>query len=170
MIPAGIKEAIFESIPDVLDGTSVVLEYADRCDVALELQTGPLVATVRYSGNKTDQSLTPVNHIIDVQKENDEITYTMGEFRQVTLSINVYAVDSGELLAGDLLDGYIQLLQIWALRDLPAIVEVGGLKEVSDISDFNEGLTRNFDILIRTALTYERTVPAVGSIETDISL
>lgn len=170
MIPAGIKEAIFESIPVILDGTGVVVGYADRCDAALELQTSPLVATVRYYGNKTDKSRTPVNHIIDVQKENGEITYTMGEFQQVALSLNVYAVDYGELLAGDLLDGYIQLLQVWALRDLPAIVEVAGIKEMSDISDFNDALTRNFEIIIRTALTYERTAPAVGSIETDISL
>ncbi|WP_048153142.1 hypothetical protein [Methanolacinia paynteri] len=170
MIPSDVKEAIFGSIPDHLDTINVCVGYADRCDVALELQSYPVVATVRYSGDKTDKSRTPVNHILDVQKENGEITYTMGEYRQDTVSLAVYAVDSGEIPAGDLLDDYMQLLQAWALKDLPDIVEIAERKEMSDISESGDALTRNFDVVIRTALTYERVDPAAASIETDFSL
>ncbi|ADN36200.1 hypothetical protein Mpet_1441 [Methanolacinia petrolearia DSM 11571] len=170
MIPSNVKEAIFGSIPDQPDTINVCIEYADRCDVAVELETYPVVVTVRYSGDKTDKIRTPVNHILDVQKENGEITYTMGEFRQATLSLAVYAVDSGEIPAGDLLDDYMQLLQTWALKDLPGIVEIAEINEISDISNSGNALTRNFDVVIRTALTYEKADPAAASIETDFSL
>ena len=170
MIPSDVKEAIFQSIPNLLDTINVCVKYADRCDVALELQTYPVVATVRYSGDKTDKIRTPVNHILDVQKENGEITYTMGEFRQATISLAVYAVDYGEIPAGGLLDDYILLLQAWALKDLPGIVEIAERKGISDISESGDALTRNFDVVIRTALTYEKVDPAAASIETDFSL
>ena len=64
----------------------------------------------------------------------------------------------------------MQLLQAWAIRDLPDIVEIAERKEVSDISESGDALTRNFDVVIRTALTYEKVDPAAASIETDFSL
>lgn len=170
MIPSDVKEAIFQSIPDLLDTINVCVEYSDRCNVFVELETYPIVVTFRYSGNKTDKSRTPVNHVLDVRKADGGITYTMGEYRQAALSLTVYAVESGELPAGDLLDDYMQLLQTWALKDLPDIVEVAERSEISDISDSGSALTRIFNIIIRTAITYEKIDPATASIETDFSL
>lgn len=161
-----ILQEIFRSVPKLLDAEDVYVEYSDRCIISDKLKTYPIVVTLRYFGNRTDQARTPVNHILDVTRYDDDLIYTKGEIEQTTLSINVYAVDTATEKACDIIDRYLKQLKIWALRDLPEIVEVVSRTGISDLSYLeNSSQRRNLDIIFRSEFSYEETVDAVRSID-----
>ncbi|MBN2734726.1 MAG: hypothetical protein JXQ82_07720 [Methanomicrobiaceae archaeon] len=170
MISAELKAAIFKSIPKQLNTQNVFVEYSDRCNVSHKLKDYPVVVTLRYFGNRTDKSRTPANHIMEVERTEDEIIYTKGEYQQVTLSINVYAADTSGKKAADIIDDYMQLLQVWTLRDLPGVVEIVDKTGVSDLSYLDSGERRNLDIYIRHSVSYDKTEQAINSLESDFSL
>ncbi len=158
MLSSELKTAIFKSIPKQLDEINVCVEYSDRCNVSHKLKEYPVVVTLRYFGARTDKSRTPVNHIIGVEKTDDEIVYTKGEYQQVTLSINVYAADSSGRKATDIIDDYMQQLQLWVLRDLPELVEVVDKTGVTDLSFLDTAERRNMDIILRNSVVYLQNI------------
>jgi len=171
MLSAADKKSIFLSIPKALGESDVFVEYADRCNVSHELKSCPIVVTLRYFGDRPDKSRTPSNHLLAVQRTTNDIVQTKGEYQQVTLSLNVYAVGTTSQRAGDIIEAYLQLLQVWVLRDLPAIVEVVDKTGITDLSHLESSVERrSFDIYIRTTVSYTETKQAVNSAELDLSL
>lgn len=168
MLSADLKAAIFKSIPKELDEMNVFVEYSDRCNVSHKLKDYPVVITLRYFGDRPDKSRTPVNHIMEVGRTENEIIYIKGESQQVTLSINVYAADSSEKKAADIIDAYMQQLQVWTLRDLPGIVEVVDKTGVSDLSYLDATERRNLDVYIRHFISYEKTEQTIKKVSSKI--
>ena len=165
MLSAADKKAIFLSIPKALGESDVFVEYADRCNVSHELKTCPIVVTLSYFGDRPDKARTPSNHLLAVQRTTNDVVQTKGEYQQVTLSLNVYAAGSTSQPAGDVIDAYLQQLQVWVLQGLPGIVEVVDKTGISDLSFLETSAERrNFDVYIRTTVSYSETKPAINSV------
>ena len=174
MLPAATRTAIFASLPrapsignDTLD---VHLEYADRANITKALQEHDIVVTLRYFADRPDRAATPANQVFRREVVGDDVCYTRGERAQVTLSIQVHAADTPARPGDDLLEAYLAALQIWYLRDLPAIVEVVDRSGIPDLSYLDNHRRRGMDVFLRYPITYEEIVPSIETIKHDVAV
>lgn len=174
MLPVTIRTAIFRSLPRTLTlGTETLdvhLEYADRVNVTKALQEHDIVVTLRYFADRPDRAATPANRVFRRDVIGDDVRYTRGERAQVTLSIQIHAADTPARPGDDLVTAYLAALQVWYLRDLPAIVEVVGRSEIPDLSYLDSHRRRGMDIFLRYPITYEEIVPSIDAIEHDVTV
>ena len=174
MLPAATRTAIFRSLPRTLTlGTETLdvhLEYADRVNVTTALQEHDIVVTLRYFADRPDWAATPANRLFRREVVGDDVRYIKGERAQVTLSIQVHAADTPARPGDDLVDAYLALLQVWYLRDLPAIVEVVDRSEIPDLSYLDDHRRRGMDIFLRYPITYDETVPSIETVEHDVAV
>ncbi|PKG32189.1 hypothetical protein [Methanoregula sp.] len=160
---------IFASIPkSVTIGTTAYaahIEYADRGKTVDQvLKEAPIAIKLRYYGDRKDRDATPGNKQYKREISGQDLKYTYGEKRRVTLSINIHVKDTEAVPAGIVIDAYCELLKTWVLRDLPAIIEVVDDTWISDLTYLeNKTERRQMDIILRYDNTYQKTV---GSIET----
>ena len=174
MLPAATRTAIFRSFPRTValdnDQLATYIDYADRVNVTAALQEHDIVVTLRYFADRSDISATPANRVFRRETVGDDVRYIKGERAQVTLSIQIHAADTPARPGDDLLDAYLAALQVWYLRDLPAIVEVVGRSEVPDLSYLDDHRRRGMDIFLRYAVTYTETVPSIETVEHDVAV
>jgi len=174
MLPVTIRTAIFRSLPRTLSiGTETLdvhLEYADRATVTAALQAHDIVVTLRYFADRPDRAATPANRVFRHEIVGGDVHYIKGERAQVTLSIQVHATDTPTRPGDDLVDTYLALLQVWYLRDLPAIVEVVGRSEIPDLSYLDDHRRRGMDISLRYPITYTEIVPSIETVEHDVAV
>ena len=172
MLPITIRTAIFRSLPRTVSiGTETLdvhLEYADRANVTTALQEHDIVVTLCYFADRPDRAATPANRVFRRETVGDDVRYIKGERAQVTLSIQVHAADTPARPGDDLVDAYLALLQVWYLRDLPAIVEVVDWSEIPDLSYLDDHRRRGMDIFLRYPITYTETVPSIETVEHDV--
>jgi len=172
MLPITIRTAIFRSLPRTVSiGTETLdvhLEYADRANVTTALQEHDIVVTLRYFADRPDRAATPANRVFRRETVGDDVRYIKGERAQVTLSIQVHATDTPARHGDDLVGAYLALLQVWYLRDLPAIVEVVDRSEIPDLSYLDDHRRRGMDIFLRYPITYTETVPSIETVEHDV--
>ena len=168
MLAAADKIAIFQSVPKSVTVNLVpytaMVEYADRGVISDLLKTNPLVVTLHYYNDRPDKVETPTNKMLAKDSTGADIVYTIGERRQVTLSVNIYAADSASLPADDLISAYLDLLLPWTLNTLMDLVDVADRSPVSDLSYLqNFSSRRQMDISIRHIVGTNKTI---GTIET----
>ena len=172
MLPITIRTAIFRSLPRTVSiGTETLdvhLEYADRANVTTALQEHDIVVTLCYFADRPDRAATPANRVFRRETVGDDVRYIKGERAQVTLSIQVHATDTPARHGDDLVGAYLALLQVWYLRDLPAIVEVVDWSEIPDLSYLDDHRRRGMDIFLRYPITYTETVPSIETVEHDV--
>ncbi len=165
------QEAIFKSVPKsvTISSTSyaAVLEYAGRGKTVDQLlQSKPIAVTLRYYGDRKDLEATPGNRQYGREISGQDLKYTYGEKRRVTLSINVHAKDKPDVPAGIVIDAFCELLKTWALQDLPGIVDVVDDTGISDLSYLeNDTERRQMDIILRYDNTYQKTVGTIETVE-----
>lgn len=174
MLPAATRTAIFASLPRTVtlenDPLDIYIDYADRINVTKALKEHDIVVTLRYFADRPDRAATPANRVFRREVVGDDVCYTRGERAQVTLSIQVHAAATPARPGDDLLDAYLAPLQIWYLRDLPAIVEVVGRSEIPDLSTLDDHCRRGMDIFLRYPITYNEIVPSIDTIEHDVAV
>ncbi len=184
MTPPLDKDAIFKSLPkSVTIGSTTYaahIEYADRGKSVTEiLKTIPIAVTLRYYGSHKDNDATPGNQQLGrviVPNPDDEtvsdIRYTLGQKRQVTLSINVHVKDSEAVPADTLITAYTVLLETWVMRNLPAIAEVVDDTGISDLTYLeNDTERRQMDVILRYEHSYSKTVGTIDTVDTpDLTL
>jgi len=165
------KNAIFKSLPrSVIVGIksyAAHAEYTDRGKAVTEiLKTSPIALTLRYYADRKDREATPGNQQLKREVAGSDLKYTLGEKRQVTLSINVHVKDTETVPAGIVIDAYCELLKTWVLRDLPAIVEVVDDTGISDLT-YLENATerRQMDVILRYENTYQKTVGTIDTVD-----
>lgn len=174
MLPAATRTAIFASLPRTVtlekDPLDIYIDYADRINITKALQEHDIVVTLRYFADRPDRAATPANRVFRRETVGDDVRYIKGERAQVTLSIQVHAADTPARPGDDLVDAYLALLQVWYLRDLPAIVEVVGRSEIPDLSYLDSHRRRGMDVFLRYPITYEEIVPSIDTIEHDVAV
>jgi hypothetical protein len=174
MLSTTTQNAIFRSLPRTPsignDPLGIYIDYADRVNVTAALQAHDIVVTLRYFADRPDRGATPANRVFRREVVGDDVRYTRGERAQVTLSIQIHAADTPARPGDDLLDAYLAALQVWYLRDLPAIVEVVGRSEVPDLSYLDDHRRRGMDVFLRYPITYDETVPSIDTIEHDVAV
>lgn len=174
MLPATTRTAIFASLPRTValdnDQLATYIDYADRVNVTTALQEHDIVVTLRYFADRPDRAATPANRVFRRETVGDDVRYIKGERAQVTLGIQVHAADTPARPGDDLVDAYLAALQVWYLRDLPAIVEVVGRSEIPDLSYLDSHRRRGMDIYLRYPITYEEIVPTIETIEHDVTV
>lgn len=165
------KLAIFQSVPKSITVNSVArtahIEYADRGKTVTELlKDHPLVVTLRYYADRPDPDATPGNQLLGRDVVGNDIRYTHGKMRQVTLSINVHAKDTDDLPALDLIDSYVELVLLWVQDTLPAIIDVVNDPTVNDLTFLEDGSERRqFDLDLRYVLSSTETVGTIETVE-----
>lgn len=162
------KIAIFQSIPKSVTINAIpyaaVVDYFDRVVVSNLLKTKPLVVTLRYWNDRLDKTESPSNKMMAKDSTGADIVYLIGEKRQVTLTLNVYAAESAALPADDLISAYLDLLLPWTLNALMDLVDVADRSAVSDLTYLeNFSSRRQMDISIRHVIGTSKTF---GTIET----
>ncbi len=174
MLPSIIRTAIFRSLPRTPsignDPLDIYIDYADRVNVTTALQHHDIAITLRYFADRPDRAATPANRLFRRDVIGDDVRYTRGERAQVTLSIQIHAADTPARPGDDLVTAYLAALQVWYLRDLPAIVEVVGRSEIPDLSYLDSHRRRGMDIFLRYPITYEEIVPSIDAIEHDVTV
>lgn len=165
------KNAIFQSLPKAITVNSVTktahIEYADRGKTVTELlKDHPLVVTLRYYADRPDPDATPGNQLLGRDVVGNDIRYTHGKMRQVTLSINVHARDDDTLQALDLIDPYVELVLLWVQDTLPGIIEVVSDPTVNDLTFLEDGSERRqMDLVLRYKLSSTETVTTIETVE-----
>jgi hypothetical protein len=171
------KDAIFKSIPkSVTIGVTTYaahVEYADRGKAVNEiLKTSPVAVTLRYYADHQDVAATPGNRQLGKTIVGNDIKYTNGQKRQVTLSINVHVKKSESVPADKIISAYVGddkdngLLLTWLLQDLPAIVEVVDDTGISDLTYLENGIERRqMDIILRYERSYTKTVGTIDTVD-----
>jgi hypothetical protein len=174
MLPAATRTAIFTSLPRTVtldnDQLDIYIDYADRVNVTKALKEHDIVVTLRYFADRPDVAATPANRVFRREVVGDDVRYTRGERARVTLGIQVHAADTPARPGDDLVTAYLAALQVWYLRDLPAIVEVVGRSEIPDLSYLDDHRRRGMDIFLRYAVTYTETVPSIETVEHDVAV
>ena len=162
---------IFASIPKTVTiGTTpyaAVIEYAGRGKTVDQiLKDNPIAVTLRYYGDRKDLEATPGNRQYGREISGQDLKYTFGEKRRVTLSINVHAKDKSDVPAGIVIDAYCELLKAWVLQDLPAIIEVVDDTGISDLTYLeNKTERRQMDIILRYDNTYQKIVGTINTVD-----
>lgn len=165
------KTAIFGSIPkSVTIGTTAYaahVEYADRGKTVTEiLKTSPVAVTLRYYADRKDLEATPGNRQYAREVSGQDLVYTIGEKRRVTLSINVHVKDTETVPADIVIDAYCEILKAWVLRDLPRIIDVVDDTGISDLTYLeNNTERRQMDLLLRYDNTYQKTVTTIDTFD-----
>lgn len=163
--------AIFESIPKsaTIDTTTYAahIEYTGRGKtVDQRLKEHPIAVTIRYYADRGDLDATPGNRQYKREVSGQDLVYTYGKKRQVTLSINVHVKDSETVPAGIVIDAYCELLKTWVLRDLPEINEVVDDTGISDLTHLeNDTERRQMDIMLRYDSTYQKTAGTIDTVD-----
>lgn len=173
MLPAATRTAIFASLPRTVslekDPLDIYIDYADRINVTKALKDHDIVVTLRYFADRPDVAATPANRVFRRETVGDDVRYIKGERAQVTLGIQILAADTLVRPGDDLVSAYLAALQVWYLRDLPAIVEVVGRSEIPDLSYLDSYRRRGMDIFLRYPITYEEIVPSIDAIVHDVT-
>jgi len=171
-------DAIFRSLPKsvIIDNQSELtahIEYADRGKTVNEiLKTSPIAVTIRYYADRSDNEATPGNRQLGRTLVADDIQYKIGKMRQVTLTVNVHVKDAEDVPADKVIKAYVDLLKIWVLKDLPAIVTVVDDTGISDLTYLENGLERRqIDVIIRYESSYTKRVKTIVTVDApDITL
>ncbi len=174
MLSTTTRTAIFRSLPRTPsignDPLGIYIDYADRVNVTAALQAHDIVVTLRYFADRPDRGATPANRVFRREIVGDDVRYIKGERAQVTLSIQVHATTTSARPGGDLVTAYLAALQVWYLRDLPAIVEVVGRSEIPDLSYLDDHRRRGMDVHLRYPITYDQTVPSIDTVRHDVDI
>lgn len=175
MIPQTLKNQVFLSVPRTLDDQSILVEYADRVNVSTALDDHEIVVTLRYFADRPDAPASPLNRVfsvdlVDAGEGLSDYQYTRGARNRTTLSLNVYARTTAALPADDVLHDYLSALQVWALRDLPEILDVVDLTGVIDLTDQDGTSRRGIDLIVRYPLTWTDTVTTIDDVQEEVSV
>lgn len=164
--------AIFRSVPKAITVNNVTrtahIEYADRGKTVTDLlKDHPLVVTLRYYADRPDPDATPGNQLLGRDVVGNDIRYTHGKIRQVSLSLNVHARDDDDTLqALDLIDSYVELVLLWVQDTLPGIIEVVSDPTVNDLTFLEDGSERRqMDLVLRYKLSSTETVTTIETVE-----
>jgi len=174
MLSETTKAAIVVSAPKTVtfQGTAytAVMEYADRKEVDEVLTEGDIAVMIRYYGDRKDREATPSNLLMGVDTSGTDIAYSIGEKRQVTLSINVYIPRGDKVPAADVIDAYMTAVQLWVINELADLVDIADVGDVSDLTHLENGLERRqVDITIRYQQGYTQTVGTIDTIQHDLT-
>jgi len=174
MLPASMKKEIFLSVPRNLtfggSPLTVLVEYADRANVSEMLESNDIVVTLRYFADRPDAAASPTNGLFKKEVSGADIVYTRGERDVVTLSVNVHAHDTPARKADDVLHDYLNLLQLWIVRDLPEILQVIDRTGVTDLTWLDGTSRRAIDIIVRYSLTYRETVGTIDTVDEEVTV
>jgi len=167
------KTAIFTGLPKTpltIGATSYTpyVEYADRGPTVTELlRDHPLVATLRYYNDLPDPEASAGNQLIDRKVVGSDLQYTHGKKRQVTASLNIYACDSNNLPAADLVDTYANAVLLWVQNTLPKTISIARDPSMSDLSYLETAGTerRQVEWLIRYEVSSIETIKTVDTMD-----
>lgn len=189
MIDSDTRRAIFQALPKEVvlgpESHALTVEYASAADVSTLLRAYPLVVTLRYYGDRTDEARTPSTRLLSISSSDEGLAYLKGERTLETLSINVHARSPIrqteyylpwvayfiDYTAEDIIHAYLDALQVWILRDLPKIIGVDGRSSVSDLSYLEEGTQRRqVDVYLKSSISWEETVGIVETVDPDVAM
>ncbi len=164
------RKRIYTSLPDnlLLDGIRypAARSYSDNADVQTLLQQYPLVVTLRYSADRPARDWTPATRLLAVGTAENALTYRHGQWRHATLTINVHARDTDTAAKAELVETYLDTLQLWALRDLPEIITVADDLGTLDLSYIDPDIARRETAFtLRYLQTYLTETPATKQID-----
>lgn len=164
------RKRIYTSLPDhlLLDGIRypAARSYSDTAVVPKLLQQYPLVVTLRYSADRPAREWTPATRLLAINTAENAITYRSGQWRHVTLTINVHARDTDTAAKAELVETYLDALQLWALRDLPAIITVADDLGTLDLSYIDPDIARRETAFtLRYLQSYTVLTPVIDQID-----
>jgi len=170
MIPADIRKQIFRSLPDRIIIEDIpypaVRSYSDNAAVQTLLQQYPLVVTLRYSADRPAQEWTPATRLLAVGTAETTLTYRHGQWRHATLTLDVHARDTDTAAKAELVETYLDALQLWALRDLPEIITVTDDLGTLDLSYIDPDIARRETAFtLRYLQSYLTETPATKQID-----
>lgn len=174
MIPTTLKTEIFKSIPKTVtmgtDNITVKAEYADKMVVPPADTEYPYI-TLAYFADTKDEGASSLNQVmdtelVDVGGGNKDVKTTLGKRKRVTLSLHCHATDktvgANKYHHNDIVDKMLSDLEIWAMKDLPAVLEAQGAVQVAEQPIPRMNLIQGeatahavLDVIIRYPLTYQ---------------
>lgn len=171
MIPADIRAAIFATIPREALGKAAAVEWADLADIPAILRRHPIAVSLRISSDVVDGSWTSAARFAGADHGPDDQTHTYDQYRIVTLTIDVHArTRTGDISSVDLIDAYMDALQIWALGTLPDYVSVAGDNGTLDLSYLETNAERRqTSFLLRYHQAAARQLPNINDVEAEIT-
>ena len=168
MLPDTIRRAIFTTIPREAHGKTAAVAWADIADITAMLRKSPISITLALSSDMVDGSWTSATRLRAVAYEQDRQIHTRGQYRIVTLTINVHTRTN---TGADIIDAYMEELQTWALNTLPDCVNVAGDNGVLDLSFLEAGmLRRQTSFALRYLQTADAAYENINDIDADITL
>lgn len=182
MLPESIKAEIFKSIPKTItigaDVLNIHVDYTDKIEnISLQLQTTPVVITLKYFGDHRNTRESPVNDLMGIDNDGTDSIVTRGERELISLSISVNSVKYEATdfhHRGETAEAVVNQLLLWFLRDLP---EVDGIatRERSDVSDLSFTMDdsverRHVDIFLTYSFTYDKTENTIETINETVDV
>jgi len=167
------KTAVFTGLPKTVTIGSTVhaahIEYADRGHTVTKLlEDNEIVATLRYYNDLPDVDSTPGNCLLGRTVVDSDIQYIRGKIRRVTASLNIYARDSDDLPAADLVDPYANAVLLWVQNTLSKLMSIAVDPTVSDLNYLEAAGTerRQVEWVIRYELSAAETVKTIDTVDT----
>ena len=170
MLPETVREAIFTTIPREALGKTAAIEWADLADIPAALRRHPIVVSLRISSDVVDGRWTSASRLAGIEHGTDDQAHTHDQYRLATLTIDVHArTRSGSISGVDLIDAYMDGLQIWALAALPNYVNVAADNGTLDLSYLEMNAERRqTSFLLRYHQAAARTLPNINDIGAEI--
>ncbi len=196
MIPLATQKSIYASIPryahiplttdakvafatlyDVGDqvrtGDQIYIadvQWAGTANISRMLKNRPIAVSVKISGDARDESWSSPGMLDSITPNGDISTVTRKQYRRATISLSVYAVAIATTSAEDIIDAYIEALQMWIMSDLRDTISVTGEGDVQDLS-YLENTTARRDVIIyvRYPQTVTKTIDNIADIEVDVT-
>ncbi|HJK49870.1 MAG TPA: hypothetical protein O0X43_02400 [Methanocorpusculum sp.] len=166
MLPKDILESIFTTIPRNILGYSAAVEWADIANITTSLRKHPIVVTLGLSSDVVDSGWTSATRFAHVEYAGDKQIHIYGQYRIVTLTINVHTrISSGV----ELIDAYMESLQRWALGTLPEHVSVAADNGTLDLSYLETNVhRRQTSFALRYWQTVSKEITNIDDIKTDL--
>jgi hypothetical protein len=170
MIPSDIRKQIFRSLPvRIIIGDipyPAARSYSDNAPVQTLLQQYPLVVTLRYSADRPAREWIPATRLLAVGTAENTLTYQHGQWRHATLTLDVHARDTDTAAKAELVETYLDTLQLWALRDLPELITVADDLGTLDLSYIDPDIARReIAFTLRYLQSYLTETPATKQID-----
>ena len=182
MLSESIKEDIFKSIPKTItigaDTLDIYVDYTDKIEnISSQLQTTPVVITLKYFGDHRNTRESPVNDLMDIDNDGTDSIVTRGERELISLSISVNAVDYNGIAfhhRGDIAEAVVNQMLLWFLRDLPTVDGIA-TRERGDVSDLSFTMAdsierRHVDIFLTYSFTYTETENTIETINETVDV
>lgn len=182
MLPQSLKNDIFVSIPKTItigaDVLTIHVDYTDKIEnISKQLNTTPVVITLKYFGDHRSAEESPANDLMDVDNDGLDAVFTKGERDLVTLSINVNAVDNQGTAfhqRGEIVEAVMSQMKLWQLRDLDAIDGIA-TRERAEVSDksfmMDDSIERrHMDIFLLYEFTYQEVENTIEIINEEVNV